>query len=247
MDFDVHPGPPLAEQARTVMDRACAAVVSCAVPGIPPGTVVPVRASRTGHPILLPHPGSVLAQHLDASPAVVTITVPADAPFSALRLTGKTRPRQTAGVLAPDPDPGHAAAAAYPVVLRSLEFTGATLAPVALTQYEAAAPDPFRHEVTAVLHHLERRHMADLVGCVRAHGLTAAEYVVPCRLDRFGLQLLVLSPSGLAAVRLAFPDGPVTTIAEVPASIRASLTCRCDPPRRNGHVEWPAGHPDLPL
>src|SRR5215472_52183 len=173
MDFDVLPGPPLAEQARTVMDRACAAVVSCGVPGIPTGTVVPVRASQTGHPILLPHPGSVLDHHLDASPAIVTISVPADSPFSALRLTGKTRPRQAAGVLAPDPDPGQAAPAAYLVDLQSLEFTGAILAPVALPQYEAAAPDPFRHEATAALHHLERRHMAELVGCVRAHGLTA--------------------------------------------------------------------------
>ena len=227
MDFDVLPGPPLAEQARTIIDRACAAVVSSAVPGIPPATVVPVRASRTGRPILLPQPGSMLDRQLDASPAIVTISIPADAPFSALRLTGMTRPRGTADLPDPESDPGQAAPAGYPVVLQSLEFTGATPAPVALTQYEAAVPDPFRHEAAAVLRHLERYHLADLVDCVRAHGITVAEYVVPRRLDRFGLELLVLSPSGLAAVRLAFPDGPVTTIAEVPVSIRTSLTCRC--------------------
>jgi hypothetical protein len=34
-------------------------------------------------------------------------------------------------------------------------------------------------------------------------------------------------PSGTAAVRLAFPEGPVTTLHEAPASIRAALTCRC--------------------
>src|SRR5262249_28061614 len=115
MDFDVLPGPPLAEQARTVMDRACAAVVSGAVPGIPTATVVPVRASRMGHPILLPRPGSALDQQLDANPAIVTISIPADAPFSALRLTGLTRPRRIADLLVPDrdhdPDPGRAAPA----------------------------------------------------------------------------------------------------------------------------------------
>jgi hypothetical protein len=37
----------------------------------------------------------------------------------------------------------------------------------------------------------------------------------------------VFTPSGVAAVRLAFPAGPVTTIEEVPVSIRAALTCRC--------------------
>jgi hypothetical protein len=232
------------------MDRACAAVVSCAGPGIPPATVVPVRASRTGHPILLPRPGTALDRHLDANPTLVTITVPADAPFSALRLTGMTKPRRTVGMLAldrgPDPDPGPATPAAYPMVLQALEFTGSNPAPVALTQYEAAAPDPFRREATAALDHLERRHMADLVGCVRAHGITAAEYVVPRRLDRFGLELLVLSPSGLASVRLAFPNGPVTTIAEVPVSIRASLTCQCALPPLNDHVQGPDGQSELP-
>jgi hypothetical protein len=217
MDYDVLPGPPLAEQARTVMARAGAAVVSCPDSrGLFPVTV-PVRVTRTGDPILLPRHGSALARHLAASPALVTVTVPADAPFSALRLSGMTGSGPGSGPDAP----------AYPVTLRSLEFTGSVPAQVALAQYEAAAPDPLRHEAPAILDHLEHHHMAELTGCVRAHGITAAECAVPRRLDRFGLELLVLLPTGLAAVRLAFPDGPVTTIAAVPVSIRAMLTCRC--------------------
>jgi len=214
MDFDVLPGPPLAEVARTTLASVSAAVVSFAGPLALPPLTVPMRAGRMGDPVLLPPEGSMVARHLAARPAAVTVTVPADAPFSALRLTGTAQP-------------GGCEPAAYPVVLRSVEFTGAVPAPVALAQYEAAAPDPFRREAPAILRHLERCHMPELVCCVRAHGMTAAEYVIPRRLDRFGLEFLVLMPSGLAAVRLAFPDGPVTDLADVPVSIRAVLTCRC--------------------
>lgn len=213
MDFDVLPGPPLAELARTAMSCACAAVITCPGSGDLRPATVPMRVSRTGHPILLPRGGSELARQLAASPVLVTVTVPADTPFSALRLTGMT-----------STSPG---VRGYPVTVRSLEFTGAAAAAVALAQYEAAAPDPFRHEAPAILHHLEHHHMAELTGCVQAHGITAAECAMPRRLDRFGLELLVLTPSGLAAVRLSFPCGPVTTIGELPASIRAILNCQC--------------------
>jgi hypothetical protein len=177
--------------------------------------MVPVRVSREGHPILLPRLGSALAQQLAAGPAMVTVTVPADAPFCALRLAGMAAPR------------ARGSEPAYPVTPQSLEFTGATLAPVAVAQYEAAVPDPFRRQAPAVLRHLEDWHMAELVRCVQMNGIAAAECVVPRGLDRYGLELLVFTPGSLAAVRLAFPDGPVTGIEQVPASIRAVLTCRC--------------------
>jgi len=273
MDFDVLPGPPLAELARTAMARACAAVVSCAGPGGLQAATVPVRVSREGHPILLPRRGSALARQLAAGPAMVTVTVPADAPFYALRLAGMAAPPAWGGPAWDDPawgghrgvgtsgagpeagggagleagsgpgpeasgglspeaggGPGREAGgepAAYPVTPQSLEFTGATSAPVLLTQYEAAVPDPFRYQAPAVLRHLEDWHMAELVRCVRMNGIETAECVVPRGLDRFGLELLVFTPGGLSAVRLAFPDGPVAGIEQVPASIRAVFTCRC--------------------
>jgi hypothetical protein len=236
MDFDVLPGPPLAELARTTMDRARAAVIGYAGSrNLPLGTV-PLRASPTGHPILLPRHGSVLDRHLAASSAEVTVTVPADAPFSALRLTGMTRPDEQHDADAAGHGAGHGAGpgraepAVYAVTVQSLEFTGAIPAPVALHQYETAAPDPLRHCAPEVLGHLEHCHMAELVSCVRAHGITAAECVVPRGLDRFGLELLVFTPGGLAAVRLAFPAGPVTAMEEIPVSIRSVLTCRCAGP-----------------
>jgi hypothetical protein len=52
----------------------------------------------------------------------------------------------------------------------------------------------------------------------------AAPTWFPPGLDRYGLELLVLTPGGVAAVRLSFPDGPVTSLQDVPASIRTALT-----------------------
>jgi hypothetical protein len=228
MGFDVLPGPGLAELARTVMARACAAVVNCASPGNYCVATVPMQVSQTGQPILLPRRGSQLARQLATGAALVTVTVPADAPFSALRLTGTTLPGARAELPGSRPDAGPREPAAYPVTLQALKFTGATPAEVGLAQYAAAAPDPFRFEAPAVLHHLEHCHMAELVNCVRAHGMGTAECVVPTGLDRFGLELLVFTPAGLSSVRLAFPHGPVTGIDQIPASIRAVLTCRCN-------------------
>jgi hypothetical protein len=112
MDFDVLPGPPLAELARTTMARAFAATVSWAGAR----DTVPMRADRTGRPVLLPHGGSALARDLADEPAIVTLAVPAPTPFSSLRITGLTRPGGWHG--------------GYPVILKSLEFTGANPAPI---------------------------------------------------------------------------------------------------------------------
>jgi hypothetical protein len=75
--------------------------------------------------------------------------------------------------------------------------------------------------------------MGELVRCVRAHGIAHAEVVIPRGLDRYGLELLVLTTDGIATVRLSFPDGPVSSLGDVPASVRAALTCRCQ--ARPGH------------
>ena len=80
--------------------------------------------------------------------------------------------------------------------------------------------------------------MTDLIACVRMHGLPQADWVIARGLDRYGLELLVLTTDGVAAVRLGFPDGPVTALRDVPASIRTALTCRCESAR---HRRLPGG------
>src|SRR5258708_29178850 len=117
MDFGVLPGPSLPELARTALARAAAATVRDAAPGGRPAAgQVPIRATWDGRPVLLPATGSWLEQRLSARRSKpVTVCVPADAPFSAVRLTGTsqwlTRDR-TAGITA------------CVVAVRSVEFAG---------------------------------------------------------------------------------------------------------------------------
>jgi hypothetical protein len=230
MDFEVLPGPSLAELARTALASAAAAEIDDArSPRDPnyPGRVpaqVPVRDGRDGSPLLLPVTGSVLEHQLAAQRDAVTVTVPAAGPYSALRLTGTVRltaRNRRAGI------------AACMVDLRSVELIGRARArvQVPLPEYRAAGPDPLWREAPRVLQHLEHAHMTDLIACVRMHGLPQADWVIARGLDRFGLELLVLTTDGVAAVRLGFPDGPVTSLRDVPASIRTALTCRCESAR----------------
>ena len=150
----------------------------------------------------------------------MSVSVAAAAPFAGLRLTGTARPaarNRQAEIIA------------YVVAVRSVEFCGTVSALVSLDQYQAATPDPLWHEAPGILRHLEQGHMSDLIGCVRAHGMRQADWVIPHGLDRYGLELLVLTADGTAAMRLSFPSGPVTSLQDVPASVRTVLTCRCCP------------------
>jgi hypothetical protein len=234
MDFDVLPGPSLPERARTALARAATATVSDPrVAGAPAAAgQVPVRSTRDGNPLLLPANGTLLAVWLAGGPNTVRVSLPAGPPFSALRLTGTASPAAGAD------DSGITACT---VAIDSIEFTGASQARVPVEEYRAAAPDPLWRVAPRVLHHLEHGHMGDLVRCVRAHGMTRAERVVPRGLDRYGLELLVLTTDGVAAVRLSFPHGPVAALEEVPVSLRAALTCRCRTEPGHGHGQEPGG------
>ena len=159
------------------------------------------------------------------------VSLPAGPPFSALRLTGTARPVTRAD------DVGIAACV---VAIGSVELTGGGRARVPVEEYRAAAPDPLWRVAPGILRHLEHSHMGELVHCVRAHGMRGAEWVIPRGLDRFGLQLLVLTADGIAVVRLSFPDGPVSCLDDVPTSLRTALTCRCQ--AGTGH-EAGAGEP----
>ena len=220
MEFDVLPGPSLPELARTAVARAATATVSAAT--VPGGSVaagpVPVRSTRDGSPVLLPSAGSPLARWLAASPDPVRVSLPAGPPFSALRLTGTARPVSVGD---------EAGVTTCMVAIESIEFTGGGRARVPVEEYRAARPDPLWRVAPGILHHLERGHMDELVRCVRAHGMTRADWVIPRGLDRYGLEVLVLATDGVAAVRLAFPDGPVSSLDDVPVSLRTALTCRC--------------------
>src|SRR5579862_9325340 len=170
MEFDVLPGPSLPERARTALARAVTATVSDATPpgGLAGGPIlaapVPVRATRDGNPLLLPPAGSPLARWLAGQPDAVRVSLPAAAPFSALRLTGTVRPVTEAEVAGEVP--------AWMVSPGSVEFTGGGKPPVAVAEYRAARPDPLWRAAPGILRHLEHGHVSELVRCVRAHGMT---------------------------------------------------------------------------
>jgi hypothetical protein len=165
-----------------------------------------------------------IARWLAERPGAVRVSLPAGAPFSALRLTGTVAPTRAAGGVT-----------ACVVAIGSVEFAGAGQPRVPVAEYHAARPDPLWRVAPGILHHLEHGHMSELVRCVRAHGMVRAEWVVPQGLDRYGLELLVLTTDGIAAVRLSFPDGPVGSLGDVPVSLRAALTCRCTDGPGHGH------------
>jgi hypothetical protein len=225
MEFDVLPGPSLPERARTALARAATATVSDAtLPACPAvARSVPVRATRDGSPLLLPPAGSPLARWLAGRPDEVRVSLPAGPPFSALRLSGTVTPAALAA----------SGVTACAIAVGSVEFTGGGQPRVPVEEYRTARPDPLWRVAPGILHHLEHGHMSELVRCVRSHGMLRAEWVVPRGLDRYGLELLVLTTDGIAAVRLSFPGGPVASLDDVPVSLRAALTCRCQ--ARHGH------------
>jgi hypothetical protein len=233
MDVEVLPGPSLAERARTAVTQARLATVTWADPEPGRGRRVTataaIRDGGAGAPLLLLAPREAVTEALAESP-LVTATIPAPSPLGSLALTGTMWPRSESD-----------GRVGYRLDLRSLRFVGGGGAPVALADYRAAEPDPLWRVAASAIRHLERGHMAELICCVRAHGMRRAEWVVPQDLDRFGLELAVISPHGVAAVRLSFPDGPVGSLEEVPASLRAVLACRCRPARPESEAESEAG------
>ena len=223
MDVEVLPGPSLAERARTAVTQARLATVTWEGPEPARGRRVTatasIRVDGAGAPLLLLAPRETVTDALAESP-LVTATIPGPAPLGSLGLTGTVWPRaETDGRLG------------YRLDLRSLRFAGGGGALVPLADYRAAEPDPLWRVAASAIRHLERGHMAELISCVRAHGMHRAEWVVPRGLDRFGLELAVINPNGVATVRLSFPDGPVGSLEQVPASLRAVLACRCRPAR----------------
>jgi hypothetical protein len=221
-----------AELARTTLARARAARISCSCAARPGGDPVTasMRADQAGQPVLLFASDSARAQHV-TSHAGITVTVPADPPFMALALTGTTQAGWRVG---------RSSTLACRMAVRSVRFTGPAGRPVPLAEYEEARPDPFWRQAPGLLAHLEQGHMGELLGCVRAHGVDEAQWVLPRGLDRFGIELSVLTLDGAVTVRLAFPDGPVSCLDDIPASLRTVLTCRCGRAGRPSRPDRPA-------
>ena len=63
-------------------------------------------------------------------------------------------------------------------------------------------PDRFPALLPVIQRPVINVHTDELIRCVRAHGMTRADWVIPRGLDRYGLRLLVFTTDGTSAVRL---------------------------------------------
>ena len=86
---------------------------------------------------------------------------------------------------------------------------------VDVANYWAAEPDPLRDCAPDILDHLRTGHGELLAACLRANGHDRARWAEPRRLDRHGLELAVVTDTGVSLKRLNFPT-PVSRIADLP-------------------------------
>jgi len=207
--------PSLAQQARTALAQARVGslIGRSTTPVTRALTIVKVTDQPDGHPVVELEPGSSMVRLLAWWP-VVTVSVPGPGPYRALHLTGTAK--ASAAV--------DESLCAYRLSLLSTRLVSATSVTVPLGEFQAAEPDPLWPHALA---HLGEAHSAELLACVRAHGLPDAEAAVPRALDRFGLELAAIGEDGIRTVRLPFPGGPVRSLQEVSDSLRVLLTCRC--------------------
>lgn len=210
--------PTLPERARTALAQAKAATL--VTKGCPARsgtlTVVSVEDQPDGRPLIRLEDSSPIVRELVACP-VATLSVAGPAPFRSLQLTGSLKPCRA-------PRPGHRTYRLSPLTGRLVGITSLSLS---LSEFHAARPDPLTRLAPTLLEHLAEAHASDLLACIRGHGYDHAQAVVPRALDRYGLELAVLTTAGVERLRLPFPGGPIDAIQQVPPGLAAPLTCRC--------------------
>jgi Domain of unknown function (DUF2470) len=217
-----HPRPSLAELARTALARAKVATVISRGrgPSVDSVTVVNVKDSPDGRPLVQLERSSSMVRRLAVRP-VVTVSIAAPRPLIALQLTGPAMPCKGASE----------GLRGFRLSLLSARFVaGRKVVPVPLGDFHAASPDPLWPHAVQALEHLGQAHAPELLACACAHGLALAQAVVPRAIDRYGLELALITGAGVTTLRLPFPGGPVESLAEVTSGLRALLTCRCGAP-----------------
>jgi len=149
---------------------------------------------------------------------VATISIAAPGPFVSLQLTGPAMPCKDA----------REGLRGFRLSLLSARLIARReVVPVPLGAFHAATPDPLWPHAAQVIEHLSQAHAPELLACARAHGQPLARAVEPRAIDRYGLELALITTLGVATLRLPFPGGPVESLAEVTCGLRAVLTCQC--------------------
>lgn len=213
--------PSSAERARTLLHSARIATLTT-YPARPPGpprtTVVSLHdvPDGAGRPVMRLTPGAAAVADLTARPLAALTAAPPGSD-GAVVIQGAAR------LLPGAAGPGWLA---YRVEAAGVRLTGAGRTRVDVAAYRCAEPDPLRELAAGVLRHLAAHHGEDLLGCARAHGIADGVWVHPRRLDRYGLELLVVSAAGVTPLRLPFTR-PLHRVADLDPGLHAVLCCRC--------------------
>lgn len=96
---------------------------------------------------------------------------------------------------------------------------------VSVAEYWAAAPDPLRDDAPGILAHLRSGHGRQLTACLRANGHSQALWVEARRLDRHGLEVVMLDEAGVSIQRLPFPT-PVNRVQDLAPRLSVALMSR---------------------
>lgn len=214
--MSAQPAPSVAELARTAVEGARRARV------VPLGTAsqadawnsVAVSADASGRPLLRLHPLSPLVTALTLGTGA-RVDVAAHAPFRSVSLSGPLRRQRT------DPRDGRIL---LRLLVREICLKATRPVPVPIHDYYTAEPDPLAGDAPAALEHLAEHHAYELTACVRANGYTDALWAIPRGLDRYGLELALLTRDGVTTTRLAFPNAPISDLSQASASLRIALT-----------------------
>jgi hypothetical protein len=147
------------------------------------------------------------------------------------RLTVAEEPRSLALELVearPDPrllDVGHGATLLRLSSVSMVVADGDGTHPVTPAEFTLAAADPFCHQETDWLRHLELSH-TEVIHTLRRHlpDQLQGGHLRPLGLDRYGLRLRVEAIEGDHDVRLAF-ERPIATLDELSGELRRLVGC----------------------
>jgi heme iron utilization protein len=216
--------PSAAEQARTIAAAGNAATLATLTSDGDPWASLVAYGLLDGAPVLcvsnLAEHGRNLAADQRASLSIVTASSDAD-PLATGRIT-------IAGVVTPPGADDAAARAAYlqavPAGRFYLEFSDFRLWVLQVervrwvggygrmdsatgAQYLAAEPDPVTPAAAGAIAHLNADHAGALAAMARAFGgYPDTETAVCTDIDRYGLDLRVHTPRGIAYTRVGFPE-----------------------------------------
>jgi Protein of unknown function (DUF2470) len=237
------PGPTLrirrpssAERARTALADARVATVTTYSrdPVAPPHqTLATVSVEENGRLAFFLEPQSWAVANLLARP-LASVTVAAQQPGRAQTTNGVILRGSVRRVPSHPRPTGRPAAVPFLMEATSVRLWdgrpgSAPIAPedvVDVESFSTAVPDPLRTEAPQVLAHLREAHGSGLLHCLRSQGHPSAEWIEPQRLDRYGLEVSVVSADAVADVRLPFPT-PLDSLSQLGPGLRTALMCRC--------------------